>query len=227
MCGSSCPATADAHAGRGRSLGRGRNVALGGKATQKNTSNNGEASRAIDGNISGKYSDNGQTHTRENTADPWWEVDIGREWPIGRVTIFNRTDDDFGKRLEGFTLQVLDAGRRVVFEKKNLPRQRLGHNRSQRRIAGAIHPLCGYERPDRDAGPRSRGIQRDLAIHRYRRKTASRPCKRSSGFRRAPGRPAKRRRCSIPCWRGSAKRKLRTARRPKSWMLCNSPMHFR
>ena len=40
--------------------GGARNVALGGKATQKNTSNNGDASRAIDGNTSGKYADGGQ-----------------------------------------------------------------------------------------------------------------------------------------------------------------------
>jgi putative heme-binding domain-containing protein len=101
--------------------GGARNLARGATATQKNTASGGEASRAIDGNTSGAYNDHGQTHTRENTANPWWEVDLGQEWPISRVAIWNRTDGDLGKRLDGFTLQVLDNSRRVVFEKTKLP----------------------------------------------------------------------------------------------------------
>jgi putative heme-binding domain-containing protein len=99
----------------------GQNVARHGKATQKSTASGGIASRAIDGNTSGAYNDNGQTHTRENIADPWWEVDLGGEHAISRVVIWNRTDGDLGKRLDGFTLQILDESRRVVFEKKKLP----------------------------------------------------------------------------------------------------------
>ena len=48
----------------------GRNVARQGKATQKNTGYGGDASRAIDGNTSGNYSNGGQTHTEENTPNP-------------------------------------------------------------------------------------------------------------------------------------------------------------
>src|SRR5205823_12298666 len=55
----------------------GRNIARQGKALQKNTANGGDASKAIDGNVSGKFADGGQTHTQENTANPWWEVDLG------------------------------------------------------------------------------------------------------------------------------------------------------
>ncbi len=99
----------------------GRNIARQGKARQKNTAFGGEAQRAIDGNKSGNYSDNGQTHTSENTADPWWEVDLGGEFPITAIVIYNRTDRALGKRLQGFTLKVLDKSRNVVFEKKKLP----------------------------------------------------------------------------------------------------------
>ena len=99
----------------------GRNVALGGKAAQKNTAFGGVATRAVDGNISGAYADGGQTHTQENTSNPWWEVDLGAEYPIDSIAVYNRTDGNLGKRLEGFTLRVLSNDRNVVFEKTKLP----------------------------------------------------------------------------------------------------------
>jgi putative heme-binding domain-containing protein len=99
----------------------GRNIARQGKASQINTSNGGDATRAIDGNTSGKYNDGGETHTEENTTNPWWEVDLGSEHPITSVAIFNRTDDGLGKRLDGFTLQVLDNSHKVVFHKEKQP----------------------------------------------------------------------------------------------------------
>jgi putative heme-binding domain-containing protein len=99
----------------------GRNVARAGKASQKNTAYGGVASRAIDGNTSGKYGAGGQSHTQINTLDPWWEVDLGSEVPIDSVVIYNRTDDDAGKRLEGFTLRILGNDRTEVFAKQDLP----------------------------------------------------------------------------------------------------------
>ena len=99
----------------------GRNVAREGKASQKNTSNGGDASRAIDGNKSGKYNDGGETHSEENTQNPWWEVDLGSEHPISSVIVYNRTDGGLGKRLDGFTLKVLDKDHKVVYEKKGIP----------------------------------------------------------------------------------------------------------
>jgi len=99
----------------------GRNVARSGKARQKNTAHGGEASRAIDGNKSGSYANGGQTHTQENTANPWWEVDLGREYPIDAVVVYNRTDGTLGNRLTGFTLKVLDGDRMVLMQKTRLP----------------------------------------------------------------------------------------------------------
>ncbi|HKB38656.1 MAG TPA: PVC-type heme-binding CxxCH protein, partial [Gemmataceae bacterium] len=98
-----------------------RNVARQGKARQKNTAHGGDAARGIDGNKSGAYGDGGQTHTQEGTRDPWWEVDLGREYPIESIVIYNRIDGNLGSRLNGFTLQVLDASRRSVFERKQVP----------------------------------------------------------------------------------------------------------
>jgi putative heme-binding domain-containing protein len=99
----------------------GRNVARKGRATQKNTAHGGDASRAIDGNKSGLYNDQGQTHTEENTANPWWEVDLRSELPIESIVIYNRNEEGQGKRLDGFTLKILNASRQTVYEKKKLP----------------------------------------------------------------------------------------------------------
>jgi putative heme-binding domain-containing protein len=98
----------------------GRNVARAGKAKQKNTAYGGDASRAIDGNKSTTYGDGGQTHTEENTANPWWEVDLGEEHPIDSIAVYNRADGDLGNRLQGFTLKVLDGARNEVYKQENI-----------------------------------------------------------------------------------------------------------
>ncbi len=98
----------------------GRNVAPTGQASQRNTAYGGPAGKAIDGNKGASYGDGGQTHTEENTPDPWWELDLGAERPIDSVAVFNRADG-LGQRLDGYTLKVLDARREVVFRAENLP----------------------------------------------------------------------------------------------------------
>jgi len=99
----------------------GRNVARRGKASQSSTSNGADASKAIDGNTSGLFGGGGQTHTEENTSNPWWEVDLGSELPIDSIMIFNRNEGELGARLNNFTLKVLDANRGVVFQKARVP----------------------------------------------------------------------------------------------------------
>ncbi len=95
-----------------------------GKASQKNTAHGGPAQKAIDGNKSDTYGDGGQTHTEENTTNPWWEVDLGSDVPIDSIAVSNRADGDLYKRLDKYTLKVLDARRGVVFEVDNLPAPR-------------------------------------------------------------------------------------------------------
>ena len=99
----------------------GVNVARKGRASQKNTAHGGVASRAIDGNKSGSYGDGGQTHSEENTGRPYWEVDLGEETPIDEIVIYNRTDGDLGRRLNSFTLSVLDGGRQESFKRQDIP----------------------------------------------------------------------------------------------------------
>ena len=99
----------------------GRNVARQGKASQKNTGFGGEAARGIDGKTGGSYGQGGQTHSEENTLNPWWEVDLGAEVPIDSIVIYNRTDGQFHKRLDNYTLKVLDGRRNPVFESHGRP----------------------------------------------------------------------------------------------------------
>ena len=100
---------------------RGINCAVTGKASQKSTSYEGMARRAIDGNTDGIFNNNSVTHSEENEKSPWWELDLGSEQPIESVTIWNRTDDILGERLAGFDLRILDSNRNEVFKKSKNP----------------------------------------------------------------------------------------------------------
>jgi azurin len=102
-------------------MSSGQNVARRGRARQSSTASSGNASRAIDGNTSGSYNANGSTHTQEDTDNPWWEVDLGDEKQVDSITIWNRTDDGLGKRLDGYTLRLQDAQHRDVFKKEGQP----------------------------------------------------------------------------------------------------------
>ena len=99
----------------------GRNVARFGKASQSTLSNGGVPERAIDGRTNGDYGSGTQTHTRTDASDAWWEVDLGSERVIDSVVIWNRTEGQLGRRLDNYTLKVLDGARRTVFEKGDNP----------------------------------------------------------------------------------------------------------
>lgn len=96
----------------------GRNVAKGGKASQSTTTNGGAAERAIDGNKSSDWGKGGQTHTKENQPNPWWEVDLGSSQAIDTIGLWSRRG--FSDRLGDFTLSLLDEARKPVFEIKNV-----------------------------------------------------------------------------------------------------------
>lgn len=92
----------------------GKNVALGAKATQISTDNGGEAARAIDGNRDGDYNAGSTTHTAA-TDNPWWEVDLGQEFPIDEIILSNRTDGTMAGRITPFKVAVLNAGHQVIW----------------------------------------------------------------------------------------------------------------
>lgn len=96
------------------------NVARKGKATQHSTDFGGPPERGIDGNTSGKYSDNSVTHTAQ-ADDPWWQVDLKTTFPIDRIVLWNRTDGATSGRLTDFTVKVLDENQNTVWEQRTEP----------------------------------------------------------------------------------------------------------
>lgn len=68
------------------------NLALQKPATQSGTQQQGDASRATDGNTNGDFwSDNSVSLTNWQ-AQPWWEIDLGEISDIEEIKIWNRTD---------------------------------------------------------------------------------------------------------------------------------------
>lgn len=161
-------------------LSDGANIAAQGKASQSGTGFGGDAKRAIDGNTSGSFGNNGQTHTEGDTKDPWWELDLGSEKPIESIVVWNRTEGDFGKRLDGFRLVVKDAQGQVVFEKSGIPApaekveialEGDPAGAIRRAAIGAITSIPGHETDTFHtlAGFIAKGDERDASIRAIRR----------------------------------------------------------
>ena len=98
----------------------GKNIALRGVARQSSLDFGGDPVRAIDGITNGVYAKGSITHTQEELR-PWWELDLGADVPIDSITIFNRTDGDLGKRLDGYSLILRDSMKREVFRRDLQP----------------------------------------------------------------------------------------------------------
>jgi len=93
----------------------GKNIAPNGKATQSSVGAGGIPSRAIDGNKNHDYKKGGQTHTDGfGSTNPWWEIDLGGEYAIDEVEVWNRKG--YESRLNGFTIQLLDSNRKQVYK---------------------------------------------------------------------------------------------------------------
>lgn len=74
----------------------GTNLAQGKGTTQSSTYSatgvpTGSSSKAVDGNTNGNYSSGSVTHTNSQ-AGAWWQVDLGANYDIGNIQIWNRTD---------------------------------------------------------------------------------------------------------------------------------------
>ena len=82
------------------------NVALDKNAKQSSTGWNALPSRAVDGNTNGLWASNSVTHT-EQSANAWWQVDLGEVSDIAQIKVWNRTDC-CGERLSNFYVLVSD-----------------------------------------------------------------------------------------------------------------------
>lgn len=97
----------------------GNNVAFRKKASQSSThSSSMQASKAVNGNHLGNKS-NLISHTGKKRPI-WWEVDLGKEYPINKIILWNRNEGTkLMQRLDGFTLEIFDTKRRPVYRTKN------------------------------------------------------------------------------------------------------------
>src|SRR5262249_42837954 len=94
-----------------------------------------------------------------------WEVDLGKEHPIEKIVIWNRTDGNLGTRLKGYTLIVKDDAKQVVYQKTKLPTPEV-----KAEIAvGTLSPLKLVRRAAMKALPAVRGKETDTvkAIVKY------------------------------------------------------------
>lgn len=67
------------------------NLALGKTATQVSTGWYAPASRANDGITDGVFDNGSVSHTNYAT-NPWWQVDLGEEFALSNVNVWNRSD---------------------------------------------------------------------------------------------------------------------------------------
>ena len=86
-------------------------MAKGKIATQSSTLSNPAnpvASKAVDGNTDGSFPSASTTHTNQEQS-PWWKVDLGKEYQITAITLWNRVDC-CGERLNNFQIILSDDG---------------------------------------------------------------------------------------------------------------------
>ena len=95
-------------------------IALRGEASQSSVAFDGPAQLAIDGNSNGNYMEAKSTTHTNVSDDPWWEVDLKSQQPIGRIVVWNRTDNGLEGRLAGFRLIVLNERKEPVWTREKL-----------------------------------------------------------------------------------------------------------
>ena len=81
-----------------------RNIARGKTAVQSSTDAGSVAARAVDGNTNGANVEQSISHTLES-ANAWWQVDLGSIQSLGQVILHNRTDC-CSERLANFQVAV-------------------------------------------------------------------------------------------------------------------------
>jgi len=106
---------------------KGVNVAKGRPAKLSSQYNTAAAGRAVDGNTNGDYAKNSVAHSAEQDS-PWWEVELSAETPVEKVTVWNRTDNSAGARMNGFVVTLLDAARKVVWSSGPTPAPAKDHS---------------------------------------------------------------------------------------------------
>ncbi|MDS5650489.1 glycosyl hydrolase family 98 C-terminal domain-containing protein [Streptococcus pneumoniae] len=84
-------------------------------ATQSSTNYEGVAALAVDGNKDGDYGHHSVTHTKAD-SNAWWQVDLGEEFTVSKVDIYNRTDAE-PQRLSNFDVIFVSSSGEEVFRR--------------------------------------------------------------------------------------------------------------
>ncbi len=71
-----------------------------------------DAAGAVDGIKNGRFG----FHVAVGEKDPWWQVDLGQDYQLDRVVIYNRTDGGHAARTRKICVQVARDGRLDKFE---------------------------------------------------------------------------------------------------------------
>jgi hypothetical protein len=83
------------------------NLALNKTATQSSTAYGAEPDRAVDGNTSSEREDASATCTFSE-SNAWWQVDLGADYTIDEINIWNQTGASGAARLSDYSVYVLD-----------------------------------------------------------------------------------------------------------------------
>jgi hypothetical protein len=120
------------------------NFAVKKPAQQSTTTNEGIASRAVDGKKSRIYHDWSCTRTAEQTT-PWWRVDLQQRITVTQVKIANR--EIHGDRLSGFEIRIGDSlENNGITSLRCGTRQYIPSNRVTERVRLKCGSGCGTER---------------------------------------------------------------------------------
>ena len=148
----------------------GKNVAKGARARQSSTGFNGPARLAVDGNTNGDYQKaKSTTHTAVQTA-PWWEVDLGKAVSVGKVVLWNRTDNNLHTRLANYRVTLLDEKRNVAWQRFEKPYFKVSRAFSPGGIRSSVpkNALAVIDTP-----VPKRSAQQQAALERYYRTIAT------------------------------------------------------
>jgi len=78
-------------------------------ASQSSTGFSGVASRALDGNTSGRYNNRSVTHTASGDSQAWWTASLENSSNVAQIELFNRTDGCCSSRLSNFYVFLSDV----------------------------------------------------------------------------------------------------------------------
>ncbi|ESO91259.1 hypothetical protein LOTGIDRAFT_153689 [Lottia gigantea] len=81
---------------------------MGKETSQSSTFETGSSSRAVDGNIDSKYTNNSCSHTDKQKTPSWWCVKLKSTEQFKSIMLYNR--DILKDRLKGFSVKVSKSG---------------------------------------------------------------------------------------------------------------------